>query len=158
MKILYCFVAMGLALIAAGPMAFAQDSLPAAFSGMFRGTLSGTTGETGAEFTVQIKQDGDGFTVAWPPRISASFESAGRPGVFRASGNSQILEGEPVYWARIENEILTVYAAQIDEHGGYRIDNFLYTPSEGGLDLVIRHVVTGAEPQVSNGKLNRYGG
>jgi hypothetical protein len=40
MRILYCFVAMGLALMAAGPTALAQQQLPDAFDGKFRGTLS----------------------------------------------------------------------------------------------------------------------
>jgi len=144
--------------MAADPAAFAQQRLPDAFDGEFRGTLSGPNGDAGGEFTVIIKNSDGGFTVTWPPRIAAEFEPAGRPGVFRSTEESQILEGGPVYWARIENESLIVYSAQIGEHGGYRIDNFIYTPSGDGLDLVLRQVVTGAGPQISSGKLSRYGG
>jgi len=158
MRVLYRFVAMGLALAAAGPMAFAQQPLPDAFSGMFRGTLSGASGETGGEFTVDIKMDGGGFTVAWPPRIAATFEPAGRPGVFRAGRNVQLLEGDPIYWARIENETLTVYSALIDEHGGYRVDSFIYTPTASGLYLILRQVISGADPRIASGRLERYGG
>ncbi len=157
MRILYCFVAMGLALIAAGPAAFAQQRLPDAFDGKFHGVLSDRSGKTG-EFTVVIKKIGGGFTMTWPPRIAARFEPAGRPGVFRTAAKSQVLEGDPVYWARIENESLIVYSAQIGDRGGYRIHSFIYTPSGDALDLVIRYVMTGAEPQISGGKLKRYGG
>lgn len=158
MRILYCLVAMGLALVAAGPAAFAQQRLPDAFDGKFRGTLSDTIAETGGEFTVAISKSDGGFTMTWPPRIAARFEPAGRPGVFKTRGKSQVLDGVPVYWARIEDETLIVYSAQIDDQGGYRIYNFIYTPSGDGLDLVIRHVMTGAEPRISRGKLKRYGG
>jgi hypothetical protein len=96
--------------------------------------------------------------MTWPPRIAARFEPAGRPGVFKTRGKSQVLEGSPVYWARIEDATLIIYSAQIGEHGGYHIDTFIYTPSGDDLDVVIRQVMTGAEPQISRGKLNRYGG
>ncbi|MDH3228748.1 MAG: hypothetical protein OEN55_03035 [Alphaproteobacteria bacterium] len=158
MRLLYCFIAMGLALMAAGPAAFAQEALPDAFEGRFRGTLSGTSGETSGEFTVTIRKSDGGFMVNWPPRIVAQFEPAGHPGVFKTREKSKVLEGNPVYWARIEDGTLIVYSAQVGEHGGYHVDNFIYTPSGEGLDLFVRHVVTGAEPQISSGKLNRYGG
>jgi len=158
MRILSCIISVGLALMAAGPAAFGQQPLPAAFDGMFRGKLVDGSGEVGAEFTVTIRKSNAGFTVSWPPRIAARFEPAGRSGVFRTRDKSQILEGDPVYWARLEDGALVVYKAQIGEHGGYQIYNFIYTPSGDGLDLVVRHVMAGAEPQISSGKLNRYGG
>ena len=154
MRMVSGFVAMGLALMAAGSMALGQQPLPDAFEGRFRGTLV----DSGGEFTVIISRTSSGFTVAWPPRIIARFEPAGHPCVFRTGEETQVLEGNPVYWARLEKENLVVYAAQIGKLGGYDIANFVYTPSDDGLDLVIRRIVTGAVPQISSGKLERYGG
>ncbi len=158
MRILYLLVMIALGVTAAGPTAFAQQSLPDGFAGRFRGTLSASGGMVTSQFTVAISTTDGGFTIAWPPRISASFEPAGRPGVFVSRERTQILEGDPVYWARIDNGSLVVYAAQVDELGGYRIDSFIYAPADTGLDLVIRRLVTGAEPQISSGRLTRYGG
>ncbi len=158
MRILYLLVMIALGVTAAGTDVLAQQSLPDGFAGKFRGTLSASGGGVAGEFTVAISKTDGGFTVAWPPRISASFEPANRPGVFVSRERTQILEGNPVYWARIDNGSLVVYAAQVDELGGYRIDSFLYARANTGLDLVIRRLVTGAEPQISSGRLMRYGG
>ncbi len=156
MRILSCMLAIGLGVLAAGADALAQQALPDGFAGKFRGRLTGSGGFVTGEFTVSISKIDGGFMVAWPPRISASFEAAGRPGVFNSRERTRILEGEPVYWARLENATLIVYSAQIDELGGYRIDSYLYTLSDNGLALVIRRVVTGAEPLISSGRLSRY--
>lgn len=150
------FVVAGLMLATAAPAALAEQLPPDIIDGKYRGALSGANGETGGEFTVAIERDGDGFSMTWPPRIVARFEPAGRPGIFEAPGKKEILEGGPVYWARIEGETLIVYSAQIDEHGGYRIDSFVYSPSATGLDLVIRQVKAGAEPRTLRGRLARY--
>lgn len=157
MRKLYRAVALGLALAVAGATAFAQQPLSDGFIGKFRGTLSGRDGRTDGEFTVVIQRTGAGFAVSWPPRVTANLEPADRPGVFRTGHKSHFLEGDPVYWARLEGETLVVYAAQIGEHGGYRIDSFLYTVSGDGLDLVVRQLAGGAEPRILNGRLARYG-
>jgi hypothetical protein len=157
MRSLYRLFALGLALLAAGPAAFAQPTLPDALDGKFRGTLSGNGGEVDGAFTVTIRKSDGGFSVIWPPRIVARFEPAGRPGVFKTTKDLHILDGEPVYWARVVDQILIIYSAQIDEHGGYHIDNFTYVPAADGLELEVRQVVPGAAPKISSGKLTRYG-
>lgn len=158
MVIRYAAVALGFILVVAAVPASAQQPLPNGFFGQFRGTLSDGDGRADGEFAVTIRRTSEGFAVSWPPRISASFEPAGRPGVFRTRDRSKILRGDPVYWARIEGGALMVYSAQISEHGGYIVDSFQYTVSPDGLDLVTRQVLTGAEPRHSNGRLTRYGG
>lgn len=154
----YAAVVVSFFLVVAASPASAQQPLSDAFFGQFRGTLSDRAGRADGEFAVTIRRTSGGFTVSWPPRVSASFEPAGRPGVFRTREKSKILSGDPVYWARIEGGALTVYSAQISEHGGYIVDSFQYTVSPNGLDLVARQVLTGAEPRHSNGRLTRYGG
>ena len=156
-KLRYFAVAV-LALITTGSPAFAESALPDSIFGKFRGAVSGTSSELAGEFTVSIQRSDVGFTVAWPPRIEAEFGPAGRPGVFRTDGDYPVLEGTPVYWARFAENGLTVYSMQIGEHGGYHIDSYVYTPVGNGLDLVIRHVRTGAEPRLSKGRLERYDG
>jgi len=158
MRVLYATVAMVIALAAAGAAAFAQQALPEGFVGTFRGTLSDAGGSADSEFTVVIKRSGAGFAVSWPPRITAELEPAGPPGVFRMGSRSPLLRGDPLYWARIDGDTLVVYAAQIDEHGGYRIDSFLYSVSGDGLNLVVRQLAGGAEPRTLNGRLSRHDG
>lgn len=158
MRKLYCASVVGIALAVAGATAFAQQSLSEGFVGKFRGTLSDEAGSAEGEFTVVIARSGAGFTVSWPPRITAKLEPAGRPGVFKTSTKSPLLRGSPLYWARVDSGTLIVYAAQVGEHGGYRVDSFLYTVAGDGLDLVVRQLAGGAEPRTLNGRLSRYGG
>jgi len=149
---------MGIALAMAGSTAFAQGTLPDGFIGKFRGTLSDGSGRVDGEFTVVIRRTSSGFEISWPPRTTAQMTSLGQAGMFKASGGSRLLDGDPIYWARLEGANLIVYSAQIGEHGGYRIDSFIYAPSQDGLDLVVRQIAVGAEPRILNGKLTRYGG
>lgn len=145
-------------LAVAGPTALAQQSLPDAFVGMFRGKLSDKSGSADGEFTVVIRRSDAGFAVSWPPRVTANLQPAGRPNIFKTSGKLSLLDGNSVYWARIDGETLIVYAAQMGERGEYRIDSYLYTVSGDGLDLVVRQLAAGAEPRILNGRLSRYGG
>lgn len=134
----------------------AQNALPDGLYGKFRGAVA-APGNASSEFTVAIEKAGDGFTVRWPPRIAVEFDPAGRPGVFRGGGEEP-MSGEPIYWARLAEGRLLVYAMQLDEHGGYSIRRFDYTPAGDGLDLVIRRISTGGVPVEWTGRLDRHGG
>ncbi len=135
----------------------AQNALPDGLYGKFRGAVA-APGNASGEFTVAIEKRRGGFTVRWSPRIAVEFDPAGRPGVFRGGGSEKPLTGEPVYWARLAEGRLLVYAMKLDEHGGYSIRRFDYTPAGGGLDLVIRRISTGGVPVELSGRLDRHGG
>ena len=157
MRALFHAALPGLALVLAASTAYAQQTLPEEFFGQFRGKLAVGDGTAEGDFTVVIRRTGGGFAVSWPPRISETFEPAGRPNVFKSVTDGRILEGDPFYWARLDGNALIIYEALIGEHGGYRIDNYTYTVAAGDLDLVVRQVVSGAEPRASKGRLERYG-
>jgi hypothetical protein len=147
-----------LALLAGVPgLALAQGALPDGLYGKFRGVVA-APGNAGDQFTVDIEKRRGGFTVRWSPRIVVEFDSAGRPGVFRGGGSAKPMTGDPVYWARLAEGRLLVYAMQLDEHGGYSIRRFDYTPAGDGLDLVIRRISTGGIPVEWTGRLDRHGG
>ena len=147
-----------LALLAGVPgLALAQGALPDGLYGKFRGAVA-APGNASGEFNVAIEKRRGGFTVRWSPRIAVEFATAGRPGVFRGGGGENPLTGDPVYWARLAEGRLLVYAMKLDEHGGYSIRRFDYTPAGDGLDLVIRRISTGGVPIEWTGRLDRHGG
>ena len=143
--------------LAAGIADARGQSLPDGFYGKFRGAVA-APGNASGEFTVAIERMKGGFKVGWAPRIAVEFESAGRPGVFRDSADGEPMSGDPVYWARLAEGRLIVYAMQIDEHGGYTIQRYDYAPAGDGLDLAIRRIRLGGGPVEFKGRLDRYGG
>lgn len=139
-----------------GP-AQAATGLPDAFPGSFRGAIVGPGGASDGDFTVIIERTDDGFAMRWPPRREVAFQMADRPGVFRTGDAPNPIAGDTAYWARIDEGDLIVYSMQIDEHGGYDIHNYTYTPVGGGLDLVIKRIRGGAEPSEYRARLEKYG-
>lgn len=144
-------------LLALSGPAQAATGLPDAFPGSFRGAIVGPAGASDGDFTVVIERTGDGFAMRWPPRREVAFQMTDRPGVFRTGDAPNPITGDIAYWARIDNGSLIVYSMQIDEHGGYDIHNYSYTPADGGLDLVIKRIRGGAGPSEYRGRLEKYG-
>lgn len=157
MRVLVHILFAALVLAWTGAPAFAEGKLPADLQGKFRGQIVGSDGKSSGDFNLVISKSRGGFTVQWPTRTEATFESAGRPGVFRNASKATPLEGDPVYWARVADGALVVYAAQIDKHGGYHIRNYHYVPVADGVEVVLTQIAAGGEPAVSKGRLMRYG-
>lgn len=146
------------ALVAIPLVAHADEMPPTSLQGRFRGNLTAQDGTSGGDFSVTIDIREDRFSVRWPPRIAVTFEATDRAGVFRPTDRTNPLTGSASYWARLDGVRLVVYELQIDEHGGYDIRNYAYASSEGGLDLVIHRIRSGAAPGVSRARLVRQGG
>jgi hypothetical protein len=53
------------------------------------------------------------------------------------------MKGEPYVWSRIDGETLSVYSLFVAEDGGYEIQQFNRTLTEGGLDLEYKAVRNG---------------
>ena len=77
------------------------------------------------------------------------FRPADREGVYSAAmrrdvfGNAVQLDpmkGEPFVWARLAGDTLTVYSMTVDEGGGYDMQQFDRTLTEGGLDLRFHNI------------------
>jgi len=143
-------------LMAAAPAA--ADPLPAGFLGKFRGTVSSSVGEIEGDFNMVSSAKRAGFSMTWSPDKSAEFQPSKQGNVFKAPGSGSLFEGAPALWSRLEDGKLIVYSMQIDAHGGYDIYTFIYTPAEGGLDMIIRHLRSGSGPIESTARLKRYDG
>lgn len=144
-------------LMAATPAA--AGTLPDAFLGKFRGTVTGSVGDIEGDFDMVSAAKRYGFTMSWPPNSSTVFEATkNRENVFHARSRGKLIEGAPAFWARLEDGTLLVYSMRIDSHGGYDIYTFIYTPVENGLNLTIRHLRSGSEPLESKGRLERHDG
>jgi len=104
--------------------------------------------ESGAPFTMDWQPAADGFGLRWtvPGQGEASvrFTPAGRPGVLagRVEGGWSMfggdkpvnpLENGTLYWARTTADAVYVYSLGIDDRGGFVLDRYACSPSEGGL-------------------------
>jgi len=153
---LQLFLAALLLISLSGAPALAA-SLPDAFVGKFRGVLTSGTGEVEGDFNMTAKSTRYGFTMSWPTNEDVEFEVTNQKNIFHAQTDGRTIEGAPVRWARLEGSTLVVYSLRIDEHGGYDVDTFIYSPMSNGLTLTMRRLRTGSQPLESTGKLERYG-
>ncbi len=136
------------------------------------------------DLSVRIEPDGDGFRMRWTglvhegpdgglvrQPIEARFVPTDRPGVFAFDpGRSSILlrlfgapatnnplEGEPLLWARLEGETLSLYGLAIDDAGGFDLYQHVRTLTEDG--MIARHTHrTDLAVMVLEGRLRRAGG
>lgn len=157
MRVLLQILIVALVLVGAGAPAFAEGKLSGDLIGKFRGQLVGPDGKASGEFNLVISGSRSGFSVQWPTRVHVTFESAGRPNVFRDAKKARALDGDPVYWARLVAGSLIVYMAEIDKHGGYHIQSYQYIPVADGIEVERTRIAVGGEPELSKGRLVRYG-
>jgi hypothetical protein len=139
---------------------------------------------TAEDLGVRIESDGSGFRMHWRAlsreraggaltrrEVEARFEPAGRPGVFafdpgqsslllRLFGNPSTnnpLEGEPLLWARLDGETLSVYGLAINAEGGF--DLYQHVRTLTGEGMTARHIHrTEREAVTLDGRLVRAGG
>lgn len=131
----------------------------AEFVGDFTGSADmvaadGTT--TPRDMSVSIRETDDGFRVDWTTvtykpdgrtkvsPYSVDFLPSDRPGIFAAAMKRNVfghavqldpMKGEPFVWGRIAGDTLTVYSLFVDDAGGYEMQQFDRTLTEGGLTL-----------------------
>ena len=152
------------ALIGAGVIMFslaasaaaASRPIPEELRGKFRGTVTGAASEVSGEFTMVLQGERGGFTIAWSGRERIGFQKSPDGKMFRSEAGGRILDGNPAYWARLEGDSLIVYSMRVGFHGGYDIYTYIYTPVEGGIDMLIRQLRSGSEPLESTARLKRY--
>jgi hypothetical protein len=137
-----------------------------------------------ADLGVRIVPDGNGFRLTWTAlthggagtplsrqAIEARFEPGDRPGVFvfnpeRSSlllrllgdpATSNPLEGQPLLWARLEGETLSVYGLAINPDGSF--DLYQHVRTLIGEEMTARHVHRTEDEVVTlEGRLVRAGG
>lgn len=114
--------------------------------------------------SIRIDKHGGGFELSWndlalndqgvpaAEPLEARFVATDREGVFEFSPksdsfldrmfasteNGNPLEGETLLWARIDAATLAVYSLTINENGGFDLDHYSWTKTDGGLALAYR--------------------
>jgi hypothetical protein len=170
-----------LALAAArpAPLAAATADRPLGdFFGEYAGESISETddGLSARDLSVTIKPwRSAGFTVEWTTVIRAGggtrrqsysidFQPSPRPGIYGSAMRNDLfggeapldpLKGEPYVWARIDGDTLTVYSLLITDDGGYEIQQFDRTLTEGGMRLAFTRVRDGEKLRTINGTLKR---
>ena len=137
----------------------------------FVGTYTGSAEITSADGTksprdmnVEISETRKGFRVMWtsvsfrgdgsrkeksytidfvPSDRDAVFAAAMRKNVFGHEVQLNPMKGEPYVWSRITGDTLTVYSLFVGEDGGYNLQQYDRTVTEGGLDLRFQMISDG---------------
>lgn len=118
------------------------------------------------DMSVEIMHAEDGFSVQWTSvtyrpdgrtkekSYTIDFIPSDREGVFSAAQKTNVfghsvqldpMKGEPYVWARISGDTLTVYSLFVDDEGGYELQQFDRTLTEGGLDLDFERLRNGEQ-------------
>ncbi|GAA6157915.1 MULTISPECIES: hypothetical protein [Ruegeria] len=113
-------------------------------------------GEVPRDMSVSIHELKDGFNVSWKTTtykadgrikeqsFSIDFKESERTDVFSAAMRRNVfghevpldpMQGEPFVWGRIDGQTMTVFSLFIDENGGYELQQYDRTLTEGGLNL-----------------------
>ncbi|WP_210397707.1 hypothetical protein [Motiliproteus sediminis] len=148
----------------------AAERGPADFFGEYIGATDGASGKE-RDLNVTIRPEhGDGhFYVEWTTVIhkpdgrtkrrthKVSFHPSGRDNIYASAmrttvfgGKSSLdpLNGEPLFWAQIQGDTLTVNAFMIDDSGNYVMQVYKRTLTRQGLHLEFERN-HGGEPRVS---------
>ncbi|MEX0277286.1 MAG: hypothetical protein AB3N19_07170 [Ruegeria sp.] len=112
--------------------------------------------ETPRDMSVSIHKNRNGFNISWKTttykgdgrvkeeKYSVDFQPSARPEVFSAAMKRNVfghevpldpMAGEPFVWGRIDGDTLTVFSLFIDQNGGYELQQYDRTLTEGGLNL-----------------------
>ncbi|MEM8653705.1 MAG: hypothetical protein AAGF36_03090 [Pseudomonadota bacterium] len=116
------------------------------------------------DMSVVISATKQGFRVKWTSitykasgKVSEKsyeidFVPSGRGNVYAAAQKKNVfghevqldpMKGEPYVWSRIDGSTLTVYSLFVDVDGGYSLQQYDRTLSEGGLDLRFQNIRDG---------------
>ncbi len=144
----------------------------------------GVMAPTAKDLNVELRRADAGFEMSWIAfereaggvlkrhKFEASFTPTDRPGVFAfnpgkpsllsrlfadpATGNP--LKGETLLWARLEGGTLTVYSLAIDHHGGFDLDRYARTLTDGGMTVRYTHRIENDLMLTIEGRLEKAGG
>ena len=153
----------------------AQDLPLSAFFGNFSGSgLAENSdslyfGVTVRDLDVGIGPEDSGFFVEWTSVIRAggdpnnpdvrrrttrvSFVPAEQRGVFKSAATAEPLSGEPLNWAYISGNTLTVNVFVIRDDGGYEVQSYGRTLTAGGMALEFTRIRDGETVRKVEGRL-----
>lgn len=128
------------------------------------------------DMSVSISTTNKGFVVKWTTvthksegrtkenTYEISFVPSDREGVFAAAMKKNVfghevqldpMKGEPYVWARVIGDTLTVYSLFVDADGGYELQQFDRTLTEGGLNLEFSRISNGTQRRTTKAFLDR---
>jgi hypothetical protein len=128
------------------------------------------------DLSVSIAKTEKGFVVTWTTITYQSegrskaktydiyFVPSDRAGVFSAAMKKNVfghevqldpMKGEPYVWARIIADKLTVYSLFVDADGGYELQQFDRTLTDGGLNLEFSRISNGEKRRTTEAFLSR---
>jgi len=137
------------------------------------------------DLDVRIEPDSEGFKMSWMSLthgespgelvrepVEARFAPTDRPGVFAFNpeesslllglfgdpSTSNPLEGEPLLWARVEDQTLSVYGLVIGTDGNFDLYQHVRTLADDGMAAMHTHRTEHEPAVVIEGRLERDGG
>ena len=136
------------------------------FVGEYSGSAEVNGGDTKEmrDMSVQISKNEEGFTVGWESTIhradgrvkkksySIDFIPTDRENIFSSAMKTNVfghavpldpMVGDPYVWSRITGDTLTVFSLHVDEEGGYEMQQYNRTLTEGGLQLEFQRIRNG---------------
>jgi hypothetical protein len=167
-------------LLALPAAAAAQDVSIKAFHGVWRGNALSESNisvhfrVTARDLDVEIRPYAQGgFSVRWATVLRQKGDpdapvevlkettvdfipDPNRPGVWRTVGSPDPLALEPLYWARLEGQTLTVYSFGIAEDGTSELQIYERTLGGLGMELEFRRTVDGQAIRSARGRLIKF--
>jgi hypothetical protein len=173
-----CKTGLIIALLLAGLGAGADARSYQKFVGEYEGT--GTVDPAGTletrDLKVKITETKKGFKVAWVSvsrgaggkskrkSYTVEFQPSKRENIYSAAMRTDLfgnrvpldpLAGDPYVWARIDGNVLIVYAMLINDGGGYEMQVYERTLTPAGLDLSYSRVRDGEKLRTITAELKR---
>lgn len=165
-----------LALVVAVDRAHAQDYKQ--FFGEYVGeAVSGEGAKVEKrDIRAKISAANKGFSLNWIMNIhrtsgkekrveyTMTFQPTGRKNIYSAAmsfdafGNAvplDPLKGDPYVWARIEGQVMNLYALTVTDDGGYEMQVYERKLVPGGMDLKYSRVLDGQVQRTITGKLKK---
>jgi hypothetical protein len=151
------------------------------FFGSYQGQADPRSHQDGAalDLAVRIGPISGGFNVTWSTKLltsageskaktySIDFRPSGRPNVFASQMRTDMFgqlrpmdpfKGEPLVWARISGDTMTVFALHILDSGSYEMQVYERTLAGDGLDLVFHRYGEGGTMREMRAHLRRVSG
>ncbi|HEY5700605.1 MAG TPA: hypothetical protein VIT83_00780 [Gammaproteobacteria bacterium] len=128
------------------------------------------------DLKVKISDANNGFRVNWisvsrnkggktkRKSYTVEFQSSSRDGIYSAAMRTDLfgnrvpldpLAGDPYVWARIDGDVLFVYAMLINDEGGYEMQVYERTLTATGIDLTYYRVRDGEILRTITAELKR---
>lgn len=162
-------------IVPAAVPAAAENLTPKAFYGVYSGTGIARSkdsfyfGITMRDLDVEIRPEGDGFTVSWTTVLrqggtpenpdvrkkttKIAFKPSDNPKTWKAVDRTDPYSPEGMSWVRISGRTMTTYIMTISKNGKYNLQSYARTISGRGMDLEFTRIKDGETTRTVKAKL-----